>query len=220
MPGSASLQTRTRCKFLHVIARSGATWQSVLSAVGHDRKQYLRRTRKSVYEFARSSASLPSFTAGLRIATPVCALVRNDMLKTGRCQRLQGRFPAVHRQCPLATADAHLPSACHCEERSDVAIRIPAEEAKSKRHLGRIRRRLRACLVVRPCKRGHAASFCMSLRGAKRRGNPYSLQYHKTKRNTLGKYEKHNEFALSTTDLPGFSAGRTDCHTSVRTGSQ
>ena len=47
----------------------------------------------------------------------------------------------------------------------------------------------------------------LSLRGAKRRGNPYSLQYHKTKRNTLGKYEKHNEFALSTTDLPGFSAG-------------
>ena len=88
-----------------------------------------------------------------------------------------------------------------------MAIRIPAEEAKSKRHLGRIRRRLRACLVVRPCKRGHAANFCMSLRGAERRGNPYSLQYHKTKRNTLGKYEKHDEFALSTTDLPGFSAG-------------
>ena len=47
----------------------------------------------------------------------------------------------------------------------------------------------------------------MSLRGAKRRGNPYSLQYHKTKRNTLGKYEKHDEFALSTTDLPSFPAG-------------
>ena len=25
---------------------------------------------------------------------------RNDMLKTVACQRLQGRFPAVHRQCP------------------------------------------------------------------------------------------------------------------------
>ena len=74
-----------------VIARSEATWQSVLSAVGHDRKQYLRRTRKSVYEFARSSASLSSFTAGMRIATPVCALVRNDMLKTERRLRLQGR---------------------------------------------------------------------------------------------------------------------------------
>ena len=42
--------------------------------------------------FARSRASLPGFSAGKRIATPVCALVRNDMLKTGRCQRLQGRL--------------------------------------------------------------------------------------------------------------------------------
>ena len=31
------------------------------------------------------------FSAGKRIATPVCALVRNDMLKTVACQRLQGR---------------------------------------------------------------------------------------------------------------------------------
>ena len=84
MPGSASLQARTRGKLLHVIARSEATRQSVLSAVGHDRKQYLRQTRKSVYEFARSSASLSSFSAGMRIAAPVCALVRNDMLKEGR----------------------------------------------------------------------------------------------------------------------------------------
>ena len=63
------------------------------------------------------------------------------------------------------------------------------------------------CMSLRPCTRAHLPTFCMSLRGAKRRGNPYSLQYHKTKRNTLGKYEKHDEFALSTTDLPGSSAG-------------
>ena len=29
---------------------------------------------------------------GTRIATPVCALARNDMLKTGRCARVQGDF--------------------------------------------------------------------------------------------------------------------------------
>ena len=60
-------------------------------AVAQSKEQYLRQTRKSVYEFARSSASLSSFTAGMRIATPVCALVRNDMLKTERRLRLQGR---------------------------------------------------------------------------------------------------------------------------------
>ena len=53
-------------------------------AVTQSKEQYLRQTRKSVYEFARSSASLSSFTAGTRIATPVCALVRNDMQKEGR----------------------------------------------------------------------------------------------------------------------------------------
>ena len=69
------------------------------------------------YEFALSAAICHVPPQGERIATPVCALVRNDMLKTdacqrlqGRgaqgarkhagCQRLQGRFPAVHRQCP------------------------------------------------------------------------------------------------------------------------
>ena len=32
---------------------------------------------------------------GTRIATPVCALVRNDMQKTGRCLRVQGPPPLV-----------------------------------------------------------------------------------------------------------------------------
>ena len=57
------------------------------------------------HEFARGSANLPGFSAGTRIATPVCALVRNDMQRAGRCARVQGRFPAVHRQCTLANAD-------------------------------------------------------------------------------------------------------------------
>ena len=102
------------------------------------------------YEFALRITNLQSFPAGMRIATsrggcPAprndmqkegrvrgCKdVVRNDMLKTGRCARVQGRFPAVP-----------------------------------------------------PGKRRYAASFCMSLRGAKRRGNPYSLRQRKTKSNT------------------------------------
>ena len=96
---------------------------------------------------------------------------------------------------------------CHCEERSDVAIRVPAENAKKKQHLRRIRRRLRICPGSASLQCEHAASFCMSLRGAKRRGNPHLLRQHEMKSNTLGESEKHDEFALSTTDLPGSSAG-------------
>ena len=53
-------------------------------AAAQSKEQRLRRIRESAYGFARSSASLPSFSAGMRIATPVCALVRNDMQKEGR----------------------------------------------------------------------------------------------------------------------------------------
>ena len=52
-------------------------------------KQYPRRVR-SYYEFARTAANLLGISAGTRIATPVCALVRNDMQKTGTRQRVQG----------------------------------------------------------------------------------------------------------------------------------
>ena len=41
--------------------------------------KYVRRN-----EFARTAANLPGISAGTRIATPVCALVRNDMQKEGR----------------------------------------------------------------------------------------------------------------------------------------
>ena len=81
-PGTTLLHPRTPAHLLHVIARSEATWQSVTPAAAQSKEQRLRRIRESAYGFARSSASLPSFSAGKRIAAPVCALVRNDMQKT------------------------------------------------------------------------------------------------------------------------------------------
>ena len=115
--GAQKFAGRQRVQGPHptVIARSEATWQSASPAAGHDRKQCFGRIRESAYEFALRIANLQSFSAGTRIAAPVCALVRNDMLKTGRCQRLQGRFPAVHRRCPLANADTGQIFACHCK---------------------------------------------------------------------------------------------------------
>ena len=40
----------------------------------------------------RHGCNVPPFRQGTRIATPVCALARNDMQKLARCQRLQGRY--------------------------------------------------------------------------------------------------------------------------------
>ena len=117
--------TRAGGKFLHVIARSEATWQSVTLRKGIAKSstqgEFVRR-----HELARSSTNLLGFPAGTRIATPVCALVRNDMQILARCQRLQGRFSGSKPAVPRYYAGRRQISTCHCEERSDVAIRSPA----------------------------------------------------------------------------------------------
>ena len=50
------------------------------------------------------------FALGERIATPVCGLVRNDILIGSVCTYLDAESVENY---------------CHCEEQSDVAIRIP-----------------------------------------------------------------------------------------------
>ena len=130
---------RTRGKFQHVIARSEATWQSASPAAAQAKRNYSRRIRRSC-GFALGITNLPSFSAGKRIAAPVCALVRNDMQKTGACQRMQ--VGGHEEKCVdgsgftwynvLAYADTQQVSACHCEERSDVAIRTPCSSTKRK----------------------------------------------------------------------------------------
>ena len=147
-------------------------------------------------------------------------------LQVTPCQRLQERFPAVPWQRPLANADtrqvsachcvlapAHTcpPSACHCEERGSrpatwqsVLLAVGQNE---KQYFGQIRKSCKFAMAARSCTRRHPASFCMSLRGAKRRGNPLLLRQYITKSNTLGEYEKHCEFARTAVSLPGISAG-------------
>ena len=90
-PGTTFLQPQTPGRFLHVIARSEATRQSVLLAVAQNRKAILWAKYEKHYEVALSTTTLPGFSAGTRIAAPVCALVRNDMQKFARCLRLQER---------------------------------------------------------------------------------------------------------------------------------
>ena len=106
------------------------------------------------YEFALSITDWQSFSAGKRIAAPVCALVRNDMQKTEAWLRVQGRPPTV-----IARSEATLQSV------------LLAVGRRGEQYFGRIR-------------------------------------------------ESAYGFARSIAKLPGFPAGRTDCHTSVRTGSQ
>ena len=71
----------------------------------------------------QSRATLPCGSSprkGCPFAGPH-ALVCNDMQKAGAWLRVQGRFPAV----PWYYAGTQQVLACHCEERSDVAIRTP-----------------------------------------------------------------------------------------------
>ena len=72
-----------------VIARSVATWQFRNPCGRAWQRAAPKANAEKCHEFARSSANLSGFSAGTRIATPVCALVRNDMQKFAACQRLQ-----------------------------------------------------------------------------------------------------------------------------------
>ena len=86
-PGSAPWQTQTPGKFLPVIARSEATWQSVLLRQHKPKSNPLGEYEKHC-EFAPMAANFPGISAGKRIAAPVCALVRNDMQKEEALLRL------------------------------------------------------------------------------------------------------------------------------------
>ena len=67
--------------------------------------------------------------------------------------------------------------------------------------VGRVR-----CAEGRACQRVQGPPP-LSLRGAKRRGNPFSLRQGIAESSTLGEYERGCEFARSRASLPGFSAG-------------
>ncbi len=144
---------------------------------------------------------------------------------------LSGSTPAV----PRYDGATRQVTACHCEERSDVAIRNPCGSTKqnailwanteSVTDLPEVAQTCQVSLrgnglphqcahwFAMTCKRQRRVSRCkdvppLSLRGAKRRGNPHLLRQHKAKRNTLGEYGKRYGFARSSTNLSGFSAGK------------
>ena len=121
------------------------------------------------YEFALRIANLQSFSAGTRIAAPVCALVRNDMLKEEACVRLQGRLARGHAETWQVCAGQGRNDMQRTDRCSRLQGRFPA---------------------VPPGKRRHAANFWMSLRGAERRGNPHLLRQGMTESSTLGEYGK------------------------------
>ena len=137
---------RTRGKFQHVIARSEATWQSASPAAAQSREQRLRRIRRRATDLPEvvptwqvslggcglprrgAAAPLLAMTCRRRVRFCVCKdMGRDGVQKEEARVGVQGRVPAVFRQCPLANADTRHVLACHCEERSDVAIPGPAE---------------------------------------------------------------------------------------------
>ena len=113
LPWHHAVATAGSCMFLHVIARSGATWQSASPAVAQSRKQRLRRIRESVTNLPKQQPTCQASLRGKRIATPVCALVRNDMLKAVTRLRVQERLarkvrknmPGVSRGRALGCGD-------------------------------------------------------------------------------------------------------------------
>ena len=111
-------------------------------------------------------------------------VVHNDMLKTGTRLRMHGRG-----------ARWHLPH-CHCEERSDAAIRSPCGSTKPKSNpLGEYEKRDGFPLGKRSCPRGQlhvSACHCEERSDVAIRSPCGST---KPKSNTLGEYGKRNEFA-------------------------
>ncbi len=99
------------------------------------------------------------------------------------------------RKASLPCGQVHV-SACHCEERSDVAIRIPCGRgwwgavlwANTKNVTN-----LPWYHVIAMCT---PACFCMSLRGAERRDNPHPLRQGVVGSSALGEYEKRDKFAM------------------------
>ena len=114
---------------MHVIARSEATGQSVPLAAQHYKKEHPGQIR-SASRIRPNRRNLAGRPAGMRIATPVCALARNDMLKTERFLRV--KCAVFMMKNVLANVDALQVIACHCEERSDGAIRSPCSTALQK----------------------------------------------------------------------------------------
>ena len=145
--------TRAGGKFLHVIARSEATWQSASPAAGHDRKQYFGRIRKSATDLPKV---VPTCQVSLRgnglphqCAHWLAMTCRRQRRVCGCKAVVPGkptrRLQVCHWAGVLANVDTRQILACHCEERSDVAIRFPAVEHNRKQHLGRIRKASRIC---------------------------------------------------------------------------
>ena len=185
---------RTRSKLLHVIARSGATWQSVLLAAGHDRKQYFRRIRKSATDLPKVVPTCQVSLRGERIAAPVCALVRND--KFGRYARARAVVQCTTSQpgdadCHTSAIQATHPSPRLFRRKSQVlslsaASPSPGRTGAARFHFALVRNdmqktgtcsRVQGRLARKVCGTRERAGGCkdvppLSLRGAERRGNP------------------------------------------------
>ena len=162
----------------HVIARSVATWQSVLLAAQHRRKQYFGRIRKNATNSPKHQPICQAFLRGRGLPHQCAhwlAMTCKRRVRVSECKAVGREGKCVDGGSfawynVLAYADTPHVSACHCEERSDVAIRFPAE------------------ILGKPVVLG---------------ANPQKLQ-----------------IRLKCCYLFCVTARKTDCHASVRTGSQ
>ena len=150
-PGSAPWQTQTPGKFLPVIARSEATRQSVLLRQHKTKSNTLGKYGKAA-NLPRESVVAVADTPHVSAChcEPVRTLVWQSVLLRQRKTKSNtlgkyGKAANLPRESVVADADTPHVSACHCEERSDVAIRTPAAAQTEKQSFGRIRKALRIC---------------------------------------------------------------------------
>ena len=155
-PRQSVVAMRTGSKFLHVIARSEATGQSVTLAAGRSGRQCLRQIRKSATNLPKV---VPTCQASLRGngLPQVCALVRND--KLGRLTRTRAGVQCttslpegVQKAVARLRLQGHPP--CYCGERSGNPLLLAVQHGR-KQCFGRIRKPLRVCL-------GFCSLFCIT----------------------------------------------------------
>ena len=138
--------------------------------------------------------------------------------------RVQGWFPAVHRQRPLANADTRQISACHCEERSgrpatwqSVLLAVGQNEKEipsANTHLLRISP---GTTFLQPQTPGR---FLHVIARSEATWQSVLLAVGQNEKQSFGRIREALRSCPKYYHLARFLCGDADCRTSVRTGSQ
>ncbi len=186
---------------------------------GKTKSNYSRRIR-SYYEFALRIANLQSFSAGTRIATPVCALVRNDMLKEEACARLQGRLVRkVRRNLPGVSGCKGFPPTVIARSGATGQSASLRQSMTGSSTLGESEKRdkfaWRHVVALRT-----PAMFQHVIARSGATWQSVLLAVKQNEKQYFGRIREAPQICPKNCQFAKFLCGDADCRTSVRTGSQ